>query len=262
MKRKFDINGHLISVQTDGPERGPGIVLLHHGLGGVRSWKEQIPVLAAAGYRVVAYDRWGHGKSSSREVWSMPYFKEDLADFQAILDELELDQIAMIGHRDGGKSAMYYTVDNPQRVTSLVIVSAHISIEPKMSQGIQSVRGDFEQDLKFQKKMQRVHGHNTQALFWGWFNGWNNSAIQDWDMRPTINQITCPTLVVQGLEDEHASGQHARDIAAAIPGAELWLVPGAGHMLPQDFPEEFNQRMLKFLGETQPVEQTEAQTSH
>ena len=81
-------------------------------------------------------------------------------------------------------------------------------------------------------------------------------------MRPTINQIACPTLIVQGLDDEHATAQHARDIAAAIPGAELWLVPGAGHMLPQDFPEEFNQRMLKFLGETQPIEQTEAQTSH
>ena len=81
-------------------------------------------------------------------------------------------------------------------------------------------------------------------------------------MRPVINQIACPCLVVQGLEDEHATPQHARDMAAAIPDAELWLVPGAGHMLPQDFSEEFNQRMLKFLGVNFPVEQVEVQTAH
>jgi len=147
-------------------------------------------------------------------------------------------------------------------VTSLLIVSAHIYIEPKMSQGVLSVRKDFEEDNRFQKNMRRVHGHNSQALFWRWFNGWNKPTIQDWDMRPTINQITCPTLVAQGLEDEHTTAQHAQNMAAAIPGAKLWLVPGAGHMLPQDFPEEFNQRMLKFFGKTQPVEQTEVQISH
>ena len=262
MKRLVDINGHLISVEIDGPRDGPAVVLLHHGLGAARSWKEQIPVLAAAGYRAVAYDRWGHGKSAPREIWSMPYFKEDLADLQAILDNLGVDQATLIGHSDGGKIAMYYAVNNPHRVTSLVIVSAHIYIEPKMSQGIQSVKCDFEQGSKFQEKMQRVHGDKTDALFWGWFNGWNNSEIQGWDMRPVITQIACPCLVAQGLEDEHATPQHARDMAAAIPDAELWLVPGAGHMLPQDFSEEFNQRMLKFLGVNFPIEQVEVQTAH
>ena len=262
MKRLVDINGHLISLETECPRDGPAVVLLHHGLGAARSWKEQIPVLAAAGYRVVVYDRWGHGKSGPRERWSMPYFEEDLADLQAILDNLGVDQAALIGHSDGGKIAMYYAVNNPHRVTSLVIVSAHIYIEPKMSHGIQSVKSDFEQGSKFQKKMQRVHGDKTDALFQGWFNGWNNSEIQDWDMRPVINQIACPCLVVQGLEDEHATPQHARDMAAAIPNADLWLLPGAGHMLPQDFSEEFNQRMLKFLGVNFPIEQVEVQTAH
>ena len=261
MKRQFNINDHLISVQTDGPEHGPAVVLLHHGLGAVRSWKEQIPILAVSGDRVVAYDRWGHGLSAPRERWSMPYFKEDLADLQTILDMLGVEQAALIGHSDGGKIAMYYALDNPHRVPGLVIVSAHIYIEPKMSQGIQSVKSDFEQESKFQEKMYRVHGDKTEALFWGWFNGWHNSEIQDWDMRPVINQISCPCLVAQGLEDEHATPQHARDMAAAIPDAELWLLPGAGHMLPQDFPEEFNHQVLRFLGVNFPVEQVEAQTT-
>jgi pimeloyl-ACP methyl ester carboxylesterase len=66
-------------------------------------------------------------------------------------------------------------------------------------------------------------------------------------MRPTLRQIACPTLVALGLEDEHATPRHAQDIAAAIPDAELLLVPQAGHMLPQDFPQVFNPKMLEFL---------------
>jgi 3-oxoadipate enol-lactonase len=68
-----------------------------------------------------------------------------------------------------------------------------------------------------------------------------------WDIRPRLRNIRCRVLVVQGLEDEHATPQHARDLAGAIPAAELWLVPGAGHMLPREQPEVFNPRLLGFL---------------
>ncbi len=102
--------------------------------------------------------------------------------------------------------------------------------------------------------MQRVHGNNTGALFRGWFNGWSDPSTLDWDMRPVSSQISCPTLVIHGLEDEHASPQHARDIADSIPEADLWLVHCAGRMLPQKHPEEFNLRLCKFLRQTLAVQ--------
>jgi pimeloyl-ACP methyl ester carboxylesterase len=49
------------------------------------------------------------------------------------------------------------------------------------------------------------------------------------------------------MEDEYSSPQHAQQIAAAIRGAELWLVPGVGHMLPQQIAREFNRRLIEFL---------------
>jgi pimeloyl-ACP methyl ester carboxylesterase len=66
-------------------------------------------------------------------------------------------------------------------------------------------------------------------------------------MQPVLSQLRCPALVIQGLEDEYATPQHARDIAEGIPEAELWLVPEVGHMVPRDAPEEFNERLLEFL---------------
>jgi len=67
-------------------------------------------------------------------------------------------------------------------------------------------------------------------------------------MRPVLRQIRCPALVIQGLKDEHATPQHAEDIAAAITGAELWLAPEVGHMLQRDAARELNKKLLEFLG--------------
>lgn len=257
MKRLLLANGHQVYVETHGPLRGQPVILLHHGIGAVRSWKEQTPVLVEAGYRLLVYDRWGHGKSEARPRLGIPYFEDDLADLEFLLNRFNIQQAILIGHSDGGKIAMYYAARCPERVISLIVVSTHIYVEPKMSPGIQSVLKNFEDDLRFREKLRRVHGEKGEALFRSWYEGWMDSRNLGWDMRPILRQIACPALVIQGLEDEHATPRHARDIAAAIPGAELWLVPQAGHMLPQDFPEVFNPKMLDFLACTTQVQQQE-----
>jgi pimeloyl-ACP methyl ester carboxylesterase len=119
-----------------------------------------------------------------------------------------------------------------------------------MTPGIQSIRTAFEHDSRFQKGLRRVHGNNYESVFRNWFDGWHTPKADGWDMRPTLSQITCPTLVIQGEQDEHATPQHAIDLAAGIPDAELWLVPEASHMLPQDWPEVFNKKVLEFLSVT------------
>ena len=254
MKQLLDIKGRNLLIETAGPGYGPVLVFLHHGLGAVRSWKEQIQFFSTAGYQVLTYDRWGHGKSAPRASWSMPEFESDLADLEGILDHLGHKQAALIGHSDGGNIAMHYAIKHPSQVTCLVVIAAHIYIEPKMATGIQNLQREFNDDPPFQVQMHRVHGCNSEALFRGWFEGWSQQKIQEWDMRPVLNQISCPSLVVQGLEDEHASPQHARDLAKAIPEAELWLVPEVGHMLPQEHPGEFNRHVLQFLERTLAVQ--------
>jgi pimeloyl-ACP methyl ester carboxylesterase len=241
------INGRSIAYQRTGPKNRPLLVLLHHGLGAIRSWKKQIEAFNQAGYQVLTYDRWGHGDSAERDHWSMPNFEPDLADLQRILTQLDCTQVTLIGHSDGGNIAMHYAIQHPQQVASLVLIAAHIFIEPKMTNGIQALKHAFEDDPGFQTRLRRVHGSKSEAVFWGWIHGWTRPGLRDWDMRPLLNQISCPTLVVQGTHDEHASEQHARDLARGIPNAQLWLLPGAGHMLPQDHPVEFNPRVLKFL---------------
>jgi pimeloyl-ACP methyl ester carboxylesterase len=241
------VNGHNLHVEQAGPENGPVVVLLHQGLGSVRSWQEQIPVLAQAGFHVVAYDRWGYGGSDPRPALDLPNFTTDISDLSNLLQMLRISRATLVGHSDGGTIALYCAAQHPEQVSCLVIIAAHIYIEPKMEPGILQVKQAFESDDHFRKGMQLVHGEKYEAVFYNWFNGWHGVESLGWDMRPILSQISCPILVVQGDEDEHATPQHARDIADKIPGAELWLIQGAHHMLPDEKASLFNTRMIRFL---------------
>ena len=226
------------------------MVLLHHGLGSTRAWRRQMHPLAEAGFRTIAYDRWGYGKSDPRPQLSMPRFDDDQYDLLALMSRLNLEQASLVGHSDGATIALYFAASHPERVVSLVTIAAHIYMEAKMQAGIWGVRQMFQNDDEFLRRFQRLHGEKYQQVFDNWFYGWTKAEHLSWDMRPVLGQIRCPALVIQGLEDEHATPQHAQDLAAALPEAELWLLPQVGHMLPRDAARAFNERVLAFLRQT------------
>jgi pimeloyl-ACP methyl ester carboxylesterase len=200
-----------------------------------------------AGYHVIVYDRWGYGQSEARPYLEVPSFKDDLADLEALLRALNLQRVSLLGHSDGGSIALYYTAQKPQRVTTLITLAAHIYIEPETESGVHSIQQTFEQDEEFRSKLHRVHGDKFESVFRNWFDGWHTPQALDWDMRSLLSEISCPTLVIQGQEDEHATSKQAHDIADGIPGAKLWLVPGAAHMVQQEMPDIFNHKLLEFL---------------
>ena len=247
---RIGINGHHLNVVQQGPAAGKPVVLLHHGLGAVQSWREVQPALAEAGYFVTAYDRWGYGQSDPRPALDLPGFETDVADLAALLQQLGLRQPALVGHSDGGTIALIQAARAPEALAGLVTVAAHIYVESKMIPAIQTLRETYDRNPAFRKGLERIHGHQAQAVFENWYQGWraaHANGLDTWDMRPRLGQVTCPVLVVQGMEDEHASPQHAQDLAASLPGAQLWLVPGGGHLLPQDSPAAFVARLLDFL---------------
>jgi pimeloyl-ACP methyl ester carboxylesterase len=247
------INGHNLYVEQTGPEEGPVVVLLHHGLGSTRAWRGQIRPLTEAGYRVIAYDRWGNGLSDPRSGLDVPAFAADIDDLQDLLDQLNIQRVTLVGHSDGGTIALYFAAQYLEMVESLVAIAAHIYLEPVMENGILGVKQAFEQDERFRLGMRYAHGEKYCEVFNNWYNGWHRAELLGWDMRPLLPSIRCHSLIIQGEQDEHATPQHAKDIAAGIPGSECWILPGARHMLPQENTAEFNARLLLFL-KKQPAE--------
>ncbi len=243
----LSINGHDINIEEHGRNNHPPVFLLHHGLGSIRAWREQISPLVAAGYRVLLYDRWGYGRSTPRTALDLPSFAADVADLRALLLQLDIPRAALVGHSDGGTLALYYAAQYPEQVSCLVTIAAHIYVEPSISPGVMAIGADYATNNRFRQGLRRLHGAQVDQVFHNWYDGWRALEGIDWDMRAVLAHIACPALVVQGMQDEHATPQHARDIAAAIPGAELWLLEGARHMLPQESAAAFNQRLLQFF---------------
>ena len=241
------IDGHHLYWEGHGPVEAPPIILMHHGLGSVRSWHRQIPALTQSGFRVMAFDRWGYGRSDIRPTFEENFLLHDAEATIRLLDELGIPRAHFIGHSDGGTIALIIASDHPERVLVLVVVAAHVYYEPKMALGLKTIQ-DSSRVPPLQKVLQREHGDRANSLVDAWVNHWSKSDVELLSIMDRLEAIQALTLVIQGEGDEHASPKHAEDIADRIENSELWLIPGVGHMPTHEIPDQFNERVGAFLG--------------
>ena len=241
------VNGHELFLREAGPADGRLVVLLHTGLGSTADWRDHLGALASRGYRAVAYDRWGYGRSAQRAQFAPPHFQADVDDLTALLGALGRSRAALVGHSDGGTIALDMAARHPERVAALVVVAAHVYVEVKTVAGIRALQSRHACDPAMSAALLRRHGPKAGPLAEAWFRAWSRPEAWLWDMRARLGAVRCPTLVVQGEADEFATVTHARRIAAAVSGARLWLEPGVGHLLPQTVPDAFGARLISFL---------------
>jgi pimeloyl-ACP methyl ester carboxylesterase len=245
----LDVNGHQLYWERYGDTQAPPVLLLHHGLGSARAWRRQIPAFVGAGWQVLACDRWGYGRSDERPRFQHAYLAMDAAEAFQVLGYLGIERLALVGHSDGGSIALLMAAEQPARITALVVVAAHIYFEPMMADGLDLIAQSALDPVLLQG-LKREHGERAPTLIQAWTEHWRSAEAQSLNMNDRLPAIACPTLVVQGELDEHASAQHAIDISAGVKDSQLWLIPNVKHMPPHEIPEKFNQRILEFLAES------------
>ena len=101
---------------------GPGVVLLHAGTGSARVWEHQWAPLGQAGYRVIAYDRRGHGRTTIDPSSAAAVTAAD--DLQALAAALRLDRFHLVGTAAGGIVALDFALTCPERLRSLVVANS------------------------------------------------------------------------------------------------------------------------------------------
>src|ERR1700729_2268027 len=106
----------------DSGGNGVPVILLHAATGSSLVWDYQIPAFVAAGYRVIAFDRRGWGRTEITAAESQP--GTAAGDLLGLLDQLHLDQVHVVGTAAGGFAALDFTLSYPQRVRSLVIANS------------------------------------------------------------------------------------------------------------------------------------------
>ncbi len=257
-----------------GPKDGPVVTFSHGWPLSSDSWESQMLFLASEGYRVVAHDRRGHGRSS--QPWEgndMDHYADDLA---AVIDALDLQDVTLVGFSTGGgEVARYIGRHGTGRVKKAVLVSA---VPPMMLRtednpdglpqevfdGIRKASLEDRAQLYMDLASGPFYGFNrpgakvSQGLIDNWRAqgmqaGHKNTydsiaAFSATDFREDLKKFDVPTLVIHGDDDQivplDISG---RASAAQIKGAKLIVYPGAPHGLTDTHKARFNQDLLDFL---------------
>jgi non-heme chloroperoxidase len=266
-------NSSSIHLYYEDHGSGQPVVLIHgYPLSGA-SWEKQIPVLLQAGYRVIAYDRRGFGKSSQPTTgYNYDTFAEDL---RKVITHLKLKHFALVGFSmGGGEVARYFGKYGSKDVSKAVIIGGvppYLLKTPDNPEGVdESVFKGIEQAVaadryafftEFFKNFyntdvnlgKRVSEQAVQA-------SWNVASIASataslacvptWheDFRKDLEKIDVPTLVIHGRADRIVPFPSAGErTAKLVKGAELVVIEDGPHNVAWTHADEVNTALTQFL---------------
>jgi pimeloyl-ACP methyl ester carboxylesterase len=240
------LNDQRIYYCSEG--EGPPVILLHNATSSTQDWRYLMPRLADAGYRAIAYDRLGFGRSDPLARWPLDYLHRDRDELIALMDALGLEEAALLGNSDGATISLLTASAFPQRVVLVVAESPHMWYEQEhLAQGFQHFRETLEKDPRFIKTMRRAHGKQADEVISRWQNRWLDPAFFSWDEREALEQVRCPAFIIHGGRDMFFPVSHSQEIANSLSDSELLLWPDVGHTPHLERPHEYARHVITFL---------------
>lgn len=257
-----------------GPRNGQPIVFSHGWPLSSDSWESQMFYLAGQGFRVIAHDRRGHGRSS--QPWEgndMDHYADDLAQ---VIEALDLKNAVLIGFSTGGgEVARYVGRHGTRRVAKLALVSAVPPLMLKTAEnpgglplevfdGIRAGSIKDRSQLYLDIASGPFYGYNrpgakpSQGIINAWWmqgmmGGHKNTydsikAFSETDFRADLAKFDKPTLVIHGDDDQIVPIDAAgRASARIVKHAKLLVYPGAPHGLTDTHKDKVNADLLAFI---------------
>lgn len=245
-----EIDGRRLEYRTIGEGDGPALVFLHEGLGSMELWRGfPDQVAAATGHRGLVYSRAGHGRSDPVREPRTPGFMhhEALLVLPGLLDVLGFVEPILIGHSDGASIALIHAGAG-YPVLGLVLLAPHVFVEPESITGIEAARVRFE-STDLAERMARYH-LDPHATFRGWNNIWLDPAFRDWSIEDSLPGIDCPTLLIQGVDDEYGTLAQLDAIERGVAGpSERLVLEDCGHSPHLDQPDHVLRAAIRFVSE-------------
>ncbi len=261
---QITVNDKKVLYSTGGKEWEPGlpVAIFLHGAGqGQSSWVLQARTLAHHGWNVASPDLPGYGQSENQEdILTIEDHSDWTVDFMAALGA---KNALLLGHSLGGGIATTLAARSPPSVLALVLVGTqeHMTVNDRL---LQATRDNPEEAVNFISnyvfnRSVRMGGAANPGT---WQHGTAEAllhacpapvlhrdfkASHQWDGSAYAPLVKCPTLVVMGEGDRMTRPKLGRALAAAIPGAEFSLVPGAGHSVMSEAPRPFLKILRAFL---------------
>jgi len=235
MRRIAELDGVRIAYVDQGD--GPPVVLLHGMVSSGITWQPVIPVLRAAGHRVIAPDLRGHGASDRPGRYRLADFHHDV---HGLLDHLGLDAVDLVGHSLGGHVASLVAQQEPGRVWRLVIEDAP---PPPRRPGQAATTMQRRTDWRSVRRVLTALRTFDRAMARPVLTELRTPDPRWWERLP---RITARTLLLSGGPTSHVSPPRLAEIAEAIPDCRLVTIP-AGHRIHSLRPAEFCAHLVPFL---------------
>jgi 3-oxoadipate enol-lactonase len=255
------INGVLLHYRLDGRTDAPMLGLVNSLGTDARIWDKVVALLADR-YRILSYDKRGHGLSAAP---AGDYAIDDeVDDLAGLLDHLEIDRLALAGVSIGGMIGQAFALRHPQRLQALVLCDTAAKVGDAamwngriaaVQQGGMASIADAVMTRWFTEAFR--HGRPDELAGWQTMfermpvEGYAGScaALRDADLTDAIAGITTPTLVVAGDQDLSTPVALVRATAKRIPGARFEIIAGAGHIPSIEQPGALATLMTHFLQE-------------
>jgi len=218
----------------------PTIIFLHDSLGCITLWRDFPEQLGCAtNCTALVYDRQGYGQS---EPFSGNPRKPDYMELEAdvlneLLTALDLRNVILFGHSDGGSISLIAAAKYPERIKGIITEGAHIFVEEISLNGIHDAIAAYN-TTNLKERLEKYHGEKAEAVFWAWAGTWLKDEYQSWNIEDFLPLVHCPVLVIQGENDEFGSIEQVNGIVNQVSGtASQLVIPSGGHNPHKEVPD-------------------------
>ncbi|MFX0075927.1 MAG: alpha/beta fold hydrolase [Candidatus Hermodarchaeota archaeon] len=227
---------------------GEPVILLHGGMVDHTSWFFQIKELAKH-FRIIAPDTRAHGRTTdSDKPLSYQLFASDISQ---LMEKLDIKKANFVGWSDGGCTSLVLGLEYPELVKKLVLIGTPYNISNYYPE-IFAQFGDVDPNnlpkgYKFIKRAYEKVASNP--------DNWPNLLKKGMDMAirepnftlEQLKNIKCPSLIIDGNKEQLYPLKVIEEMTAAIPNAQLELIPGGTHLALMEEPRQINQLIINFL---------------
>ena len=274
--RRVEIEGGLHArVVEAGPADGAPVLLVHGWACSAFAWRRQIPTLAEAGPRVVAVDLKGHGFSDKPPL-DAEYSASAMTSFVLeTMDAVGLARASIVGHSMGGAISASVALSAPERVDRLALLApvgfGEVFALPLGR--LVSPQAAVPLLPRLARVAPQLAAAATFRLIWGAgpvtltpddiaqyiaptqfaeYAPALRHLVHAFEWLPyadeQLTRLRCPVLVLFGTRDRVVVPRRAQELVRRVPDGRLELVPGAGHMLQEEYADGVNASLLAFLG--------------
>ncbi|MFQ3535181.1 MAG: alpha/beta hydrolase [Aggregatilineales bacterium] len=271
------LNGGEVYYVAYGEADAPAVVFLHGLFGSTFTWRKNLEAVAAAGYRAIAFDRFGAGLSDKRE--RLDFSHAAGADLTAaLLDALQIERATIVGHSAGGNVLAHFALRHPERVDKLVIVAGAIIgpggpppflsglvAFPPINRWARVLLGALLTEERLAGAVEAFYIKKDWLTAADLAGYWRPFQVAGWDVGliglvrdSAANQLNDEqveelaqfgprTLLIWGQADTVTPFAVGRELAARLSGAQLVSYEGVGHQPMEELADAFNRDLIAFL---------------